>query len=150
MIVSDRVAFKQLCVTTLNAHFPTVSGLEAVTAFYGDPGENITDHAVVLGLIEGNSTAEVFGPAGSSDEFTIASAISTVGHATEQAADEFAQLILNEINAALFQTHFAASLGARVFPGKQDGPNGIGPMDGQAASSAVEIQIAARIAVRGS
>ena len=150
--VSDRVALKQLVVSTLAAAFAaqtTNPDLTGVTVHYGDPGEAVTDEMVMLGTITGNTDAVVFGPAGSDDEFTIDAVIITDGHLTEQAACTRAQLILNEVNAALFQTRFAASLQARCFPGKQDGPNGDGPLDGANAVAVVELQIGCAVSVRG-
>lgn len=151
--VSDRVAFKQLVATTLASAFAAQTSnpdLRGVAVHYGDPGELVTDEMVMLGRVEGNSTATVFGPAGNDDEFTITATIVTDGHATEQEADQRAQLILNKINAALFHTKFAASLQGRAFPGRQDGPNGDPPLDGQPAVSVVELTIGCSIAVRGS
>lgn len=150
--VSDRVALKQLVVTTLATTFAAQTSnpdLRPVAVHFGDPGEAETDEMVLLGTIAGNAEAEVFGPAGSADEFTIDAVIVTDGHLTEQAACERAQLILNEVNAALFQSRFAQSLQARCFPGKQDGPNGVGPLDGNAAAAVVEFQIGCAISVRG-
>lgn len=148
--VSDRVAFKDLCRSTLAAHFANVTDMEAIDVHYGAPGEAVTDELVILGKITGNAAAEVFGPAGNADEFTVAAEILTHGHDTEYEADQRAQAILNEVNAALFQSRFASSLNARAFPGRQDGPNGDPPLDGQPAASIVEFDIAARISVRGS
>ncbi len=151
--ISDRVAIKALIADTLEAAFAAQTSnpdLRNVRVHYGNPGEEITDEFVVLGTIEGNVTADVFGPAGSGDEFTIACGIDVTGYSTELEADQRAQHILNEVNAALFQARFAQSLGARVFPASQDGPNGVPPADGNPAGSAVELVIGVSVNVRGS
>jgi hypothetical protein len=151
--ISDRVAVKALIVDTLEAAFAAQTSnpdLRNVLVHYGDPGEAITDQFVLLGTVEGNVTPDVFGPAGSGDEFTIACGIDVTGFATELEADQRAQHILNELNSALFQSRFAQSLGARVFPASQDGPNGVPPADGNPAGSAVELTIGVSINVRGS
>ena len=147
--VSDRVAFKELSVDTLQAHYLTVEGMEGVTCHFGAPGENKTDEMVIFGTIAGNSTAVVFGPAGNDDEFTIEAEILTFGHDTEIAAAQRAQLLLNELNAALFQTRYGVALGGRAFPGKQDGPNADPPLDGKPAAGLVELTIGCAISVRG-
>lgn len=147
--VSDRIAFKELCITTLQAHFAATDGFHDVTVHYDDFGEEPSNEMVILGRIEGNSTAEVFGPSGSDDEFTIDTVLGTLGGDTVVTADRRAQAILNQVNAALFKTRFGASLGGRAFPGKQDGPNGVGPLDGNPAESVVEFSIGCSISLRG-
>jgi hypothetical protein len=147
--VSDRVAFKELCVSTLQAHFAATEGFEGVTVHYDTFGEEPTNEMVILGTIAGNSTAVVFGPAGSDDEFTIDTVLGTVGHETEVIADRRCQAILNEVNEALFKGRFAYTLNGRAFPGKQDGPNAVGAYDGALAESTVELTIGCAISVRG-
>jgi hypothetical protein len=147
--VSDRVAFKELCIATLQAHFAGTEDHQGVTVHYDWWGEVPSDHMVVLGAIKGNSEAVVFGPAGSDDEFTIDSFLLTSGGDTVEEADRRAQAILNEVNAALFQSRFAASLQGRAFPGTQDGPNGTDPQDGNPAASVVEFSIGCSISLRG-
>ncbi len=147
--VSDRVAFKELCITTLQAHYAAAEGFDAVSVHYDDPGENPSNVMVILGEIKGNATAEVFGPAGSDDEFTIDAVIYVAGGNSSNEADQRSQELLNELNACLFQSRFAVSLGGRAFPGKQDGPNGVDPLDGAPAQSAVELTIGCSISLRG-
>lgn len=151
-IISDRVAVKELAGTTLTAAFAAQTSnpdLRTVSVHYGLPGESQTDEMVVLGRIAGNSDAVVFGPRGSDDEFTIEATIYTDGHESEVAACRRAQLILNELNDALFTSRFAQSLNAIVYPAKQDGPNGDPPLDGQPAVAVVELTIACAVSVRG-
>ena len=148
-MISDRVAVKELCRSTLAAHMLATTGFEAVTVHYGDPGESLTDEMVVLGEIEGASEAVAFGPAGNDDTFTIKTTIFTTGHATAYAADQRAQDILDQLNAELFRDRFAASLQARVYPGSQNGPNSVAPLDGQPAAALVELDVIVNISVRG-
>lgn len=148
-VVSDRVAFKELCVSQMIDHLADIDGMHDVTVHFGAPGEDKTDEMIVFGTIAGNSNTTVFGPAGSDDEFTIDADIVTFGHATEVEAARRAQLLLNEVNAALFQTRFAQSLQGRAFPGKQDGPNSDPPLDGQPAAAIVELSIGCSVSVRG-
>lgn len=152
-IVSDRVAVKAAVVTALQAAFAAATDdpdLSKVGVFFGDPGKQEPVEWVCLGDITGRSDPEVFGPAGSSDDYEIECLIWTARHATEQAAAERAQVILNVVNAALFQAtpRFGQSLNAKVFPSRQDGPNATPIVDGVPAAGAVQLSIGVSVAVR--
>jgi hypothetical protein len=148
-LISDRVAVKELCQTTLAAHMLATSGFENVTVHYGDPGENYTDQMVILGDITGRSEAVAFGTAGRDDTFTIRAGVLAHGFASALDSDRRCQDILDQVNAVLFEQRFAASLQARVYPGDWEGPNPTAPLDGHAASSVAEFDINVTIGVRG-
>lgn len=148
-MISDRVALKDLCRSTLAAHFAATTGFTTVTVHFDDPGEALTDESVVFGRITGNLDAVAFGPEGSDDVFTIKTTIVTVGHATAYAAAQRAQDILDQFVPTIFEQRFGSSLGARVFPGLLNGPDADPPYDGNPAGALVEIDVNARIAKRG-
>lgn len=157
MNISDRAGVKDLIVDTVTDAFAAADDdnaesfdLSTVTVHYGDPGDEITDSYVAFGVIEGQADPAVFGPVGSDDEYTIVCGIRHIGGDTEAEANRRAQLILNLLNVTLFQSAFAqATYNARVFPAKQDGPNGAGPLDGQEAVSEVDLIIGVSVPVRG-
>lgn len=157
-MISDRIAVKQLLISTLEAAFAAATDdpdLAAVGVFFDEPGENVSEEYVAFGTITGDSEASTFGPTGSDDRFVISCGISTDGHADSEAASVRAQLILNAVNAALFTSaagtaSVGQSLNARIYPGKQDGPNADPPLDGLPACGVVELDVMCKVAVRGS
>lgn len=149
-MISDRVAIKELCQTTLAAAFAESETLSAVRVFYGDPGEELGNEFIVLGDITGQAKPAGFGDRTQvhDDNFTIKCALETHQHVSAVAADRRAQDILDLVNATLFTTSFAQSLNGRVSPANQEGPNSTPALDGNPAASAVEFDIEISVSVR--
>lgn len=157
-MISDRVAVKELLITTLEAAFAATSGddpdLTGVRVFYDDPGENITDEFVSFGEVTGTLDTVAFGPQSNDDVFLIKCVVGTDRHATSVIADRRCQQILSAMNVALFTSgpgtnRIGRTLGAVIYPGKQDGPNADPPLNGNPAASTIELDVAVTIAVRG-
>lgn len=151
MSTSDRVAIKELVQTTLTAAFAASVTLTDVVVHYGDPGELIGNHMVILGQMNGTFDDDVVKSrsAGGTDRFTIQAEILTTNHPDALTADRKAQDILDVVNAAIFTTSFLQSLNGRCEKGKQDGPNSVAPYDNNPAASVVEFDIGVAVPVRG-